>query len=67
MAKREYTNGEITVLWDSGKCTHCEACWKGLPSVFNPAARPWVTMSAATSEDIAEQVSQCPSGALAIK
>lgn len=36
MAKRTYTNGEINVLWDSDLCTHCEACFKGLPQVFNP-------------------------------
>jgi len=64
MAKREYTNGAITVLWDSEKCTHCEACWRGLPAVFNPNARPWVNMQGAGSAEIAEQVRQCPSGAL---
>jgi uncharacterized Fe-S cluster protein YjdI len=45
MAKREYTNGELTVLWDSDKCGHCELCWRELPSVFNPEARPWVSMA----------------------
>lgn len=64
MAKREYRNSDIAVLWDSEKCTHCEACWRGLPEVFNPDARPWVNMQGATSERIAEQVKQCPSGAL---
>ena len=64
MAKREYTNGELTVLWDSDKCTHCEACWRGLPQVFDPNARPWVNMAGATTEEIFAQVAQCPSGAL---
>lgn len=67
MAKREYTNGEITVLWDSDKCTHCLACLQGLPQVFNLDARPWVNMQAATSQEITEQVKQCPSGALLMK
>lgn len=64
MSKREYTNGELTVLWDSDKCTHCEACWRGLPQVFDPNARPWVNMAGATTEEIFAQVAQCPSGAL---
>lgn len=67
MAKREYSNGEITVLWDSDKCVHCEACWRGLPSVFKPDERPWVKIDGATSSEIVSQVNQCPSGALAIK
>ena len=64
MAKRTYTNGEINVLWDSDLCTHCEACFKGLPQVFNPEARPWVNMQGATSAEIVKQVEKCPSGAL---
>lgn len=66
MAKREYTNGEITVKWDSDLCSACGLCKTGLPQVFNPDARPWVNMTAATSAEIAEQVKQCPSGALLI-
>lgn len=64
MSKREYTNGELTVLWDSDKCTHCEACYTGLPQVFDPNARPWVNMAGATTDEIFVQVAQCPSGAL---
>ncbi len=66
MAKRTYTNGEITVLWDSALCTHCEKCWRGLPAVFNLAARPWVNLTAASSAETVEQVEKCPSGALTI-
>lgn len=64
MAKRTYTNGEINVLWDSDLCTHCEACWRGLPSVFNTEARPWVKMDGASTAEIVDQVTKCPSGAL---
>lgn len=66
MAERKYTNGEITVHWQSELCTHCEACWKGLPAVFNPESRPWVNMVGATTKEIADQVEQCPSGTLSI-
>lgn len=66
MAKREYTNGEITVKWDSDLCTACGLCKTGLPKVFNPDARPWVNMAGATSIEIVDQVKRCPSGALLI-
>lgn len=66
MAKRTYTNGEINVLWDSSLCTHCGECQEGLPDVFNPDARPWVNMKGATTEQITEQVNECPSGALRV-
>lgn len=66
MAKREYTNGEITVKWDSDLCSACGLCKTGLPQVFNPDVRPWVNMAAATSAEIIRQVSRCPTGALAL-
>jgi uncharacterized Fe-S cluster protein YjdI len=66
---REYTtlDGALTVEWRAPLCTHCKACWLGLPEVFNPDNRPWVEVNNAPPETIAAQVSQCPSGALAIK
>lgn len=67
MAKRTYTNGEINVLWDSDLCTHCKNCWLGLPEVFNPDMRPWVNMEGATTQQITEQVNECPSGALLVE
>ena len=67
MAKREYTNGGLIVLWDSEKCEHCESCWRGLPSVFDPQARPWVNMVGATTEEIRTQVALCPPQALSVK
>ena len=41
-------------------------CVKGLPSVFNTSNRPWINIGGATSNDIINQVQQCPSGALSI-
>lgn len=67
MAKREYTNSELTVLWDSDLCTHCKACIEGLPEVFDLSKRPWVNMQGATTEAIRNQVLDCPSGALTVK
>lgn len=61
---RNYTNGEITVHWRPDKCTHAARCIRGLPSVFNVNARPWVNIGAATTEQIRATVETCPSGAL---
>jgi uncharacterized Fe-S cluster protein YjdI len=61
---RQYTNDDITVVWKPDQCIHSKICWKGLFEVFNPKLRPWVNMSGAESERIAEHVDRCPSGAL---
>jgi uncharacterized Fe-S cluster protein YjdI len=62
--KKNYTNGEITVVWQPDLCIHSTNCFKGLPEVFNPQQRPWVNMDAASTEAIRNQVEKCPSGAL---
>jgi uncharacterized Fe-S cluster protein YjdI len=62
--EKRYTNDEITVVWKPETCIHSTLCWKGLIKVFNPKSRPWVDMQGARTEQIAEQVSKCPSGAL---
>ncbi|MDX1479636.1 MAG: (4Fe-4S)-binding protein [Saprospiraceae bacterium] len=64
--KKTYSNGEITVAWQPDLCIHSERCFHGLPSVFNPKARPWIDIEGASSEEIVAQVNQCPSGALSI-
>lgn len=64
---KEYSNGEITVVWQAGKCIHSGNCVKNLPQVFKPKDSPWVKVDAATSEEIIAAVSKCPSGALSIK
>ena len=66
MTERKYTKHDTTVLWQSELCTHCEDCWRGLPSVFNPDARPWVNMDGAAIGEIRSQVELCPSGALSL-
>ena len=67
MKTKEYTNGEITIIWDASKCIHSGICVKTLPKVYNPKERPWIKMENATSKELTEQVSMCPSGALTIK
>lgn len=60
----KYSNDDITVVWKPDVCIHSTFCWKGLIGVFNPKERPWIKMDGATTEQIIEQVSKCPSGAL---
>jgi len=61
---REYSNGEVTVVWEAEKCIHSAICAKGLPGVFQPKSRPWVKMDGATTDAIVSKVKECPSGAL---
>ncbi len=61
---KKYSNGEITVVWKPKQCVHSAICFRGLPAVFDPKNRPWVTPDGATTEQIIQQVNQCPSGAL---
>lgn len=61
-----YTNGETTVVWKPGLCIHSAICAKGLAEVFDPRRKPWIDMHKAGTDQIIEQVKQCPSGALSI-
>ncbi len=67
METKEYSNGEITILWKSKLCTHSGMCVRTLPNVYHPKEKPWIRMENATSEKLIKQVSICPSGALSIK
>lgn len=62
--KKEYSNGEITVVWQSGKCKHSANCVNNLPQVFNTKESPWIKLENATTKDIITTVEKCPSGAL---
>jgi uncharacterized Fe-S cluster protein YjdI len=35
-----------------------------LPQVYNPKAKPWITIENASSEELKARLSICPSGAL---
>jgi uncharacterized Fe-S cluster protein YjdI len=64
MEAREYSNGEVTIVWKHELCIHCANCAKGLPAVFQPKDKPWIKPHGATTDAIIEQVKKCPSGAL---
>ena len=62
--KKEYTNGEVTVVWQSGKCIHSGNCVKNNPAVFQPKEKPWIKIDGSSTDKIIETVKKCPSGAL---
>lgn len=62
--EKEYSNGEITIVWKPKLCTHAGVCVRTLPVVYNPKASPWVKQENATSEALMNQIDKCPSGAL---
>ncbi len=61
---KEYSNGELTVVWEPQKCIHSGICVKTLPQVYNPNERPWIKVENASTEELKAQVNRCPSGAL---
>jgi uncharacterized Fe-S cluster protein YjdI len=61
---KEYSNGEVTIVWQNALCMHSANCFTGLATVFNNEAHPWINPSGATTEEIISQVKKCPSGAL---
>ncbi|SMG07855.1 Uncharacterized Fe-S cluster protein YjdI [Marivirga sericea] len=67
MITKEYSNGEVTILWKAEKSIYAGICVKTLPKVYNPKDRPWIKVENASSEELIDQVSKCPSGALSIK
>jgi uncharacterized Fe-S cluster protein YjdI len=62
--EKEYTNGEITVVWKADACVHSGNCVRGLPKAFKPNDSPWIHMDGASTEELKAQVDKCPSGAL---
>ena len=59
-----YFNGEVTVVWKPEVCIHSGNCFRGLPEVFKPREKPWITPEVSTTEKIITQVKKCPRGAL---
>lgn len=62
--KKNYSNDEITVMWQPHMCTHSKECWKGLLNVFDPREKPWIKLDGASNEQIMSQIDKCPSKAL---
>ncbi|RTE52228.1 (4Fe-4S)-binding protein [Arenibacter aquaticus] len=61
---KEYSNGDITIVWKPHKCIHSGICVKTLPKVYNPKAKPWITPNNAGTDELKSQILKCPSAAL---
>lgn len=61
---KQYSNGELTVIWKPRKCIHSEVCVKTLPGVYHPGEKPWITPENANTRELQAQIDKCPSGAL---
>lgn len=64
MKSKEYSNGEITIVWKPELCQHSGVCVRTLPEVYKPKEKPWITIENASSAELKDQVKKCPSGAL---
>tara|TARA_B110000046_G_scaffold48975_1_gene54457 strand:+ start:17210 stop:17440 length:231 start_codon:yes stop_codon:yes gene_type:complete len=61
---KEYTNGELNVVWKPAKCIHAAVCVSTLPNVYDPNKNPWITPEDASTEELKAQIGKCPSGVL---
>ncbi len=62
--KIEYSNKDITIVWQPMICQHAAICVKKLPKVYKPKEKPWLTIENASTDELKKQISKCPSGAL---
>lgn len=62
--RKHYEGADVTVSFDSAVCKHAGYCVKGLPTVFDTNARPWINPDGADADAVRAQVERCPSGAL---
>jgi uncharacterized Fe-S cluster protein YjdI/CDGSH-type Zn-finger protein len=64
VTERSYQTDAIRVRWRSDRCIHSAICLDSLPEVFDATRRPWVEVTAADPDRIAETIRRCPSSAL---
>ena len=55
---------DLRVTWSKARCIHAAECVRGLPAVFEPGRRPWITPDAEAADRITAIVMRCPTGAL---
>lgn len=67
MSRKTYSGRDVDVSFDNEVCRHAAECVRGLPSVFDTKARPWIQPDNAPADDVVEVVGRCPSGALRIE
>ena len=59
-----YESEDLVVEYDLIHCIHAEECVRGLPTVFDPSRKPWVDVSRARPDTVAQVIGECPTGAL---
>jgi uncharacterized Fe-S cluster protein YjdI/CDGSH-type Zn-finger protein len=62
--RKVYRGDRIEVSFDLDRCIHIGECLLTLPEVFDLERRPWIDPDAADSDEVAETILRCPSGAL---
>ena len=67
MIIKEYSYNDITIVWKPEQCIHSGTCVRMLPQVYYPKDKPWVKPENASTMELMDQISQCPSGALSLK
>jgi len=61
---RAYRGESINVTYSIRRCIHAEECVNRLGEVFDNHKSPWIQPDQATPGQIADTISQCPTGAL---
>jgi len=59
-----YGGPDIEVTFDPDRCRHTGICVRGLPAVFDVKRKRWIRPELGSADEVAAQVSRCPSGAL---
>ena len=59
--KIEYTNGELTIIWQPELCQHAGICVKTLPGVYKPKERPWIQI-----ENVDNRGINCPNQSMSV-
>jgi CDGSH-type Zn-finger protein/uncharacterized Fe-S cluster protein YjdI len=67
MPTKDYATKDLIVTYDAARCIHAGECVRGAPTVFDPAARPWIQPGNAEAEYVVEVVQRCPTGALTVR
>ena len=54
--KIEYSNKDITIVWQPKLCQHSAVCVKTLPNVYKPDEKPWISIENASTQELKNQM-----------
>jgi uncharacterized Fe-S cluster protein YjdI len=60
----KYSAEKIIVNYNPKLCIHAAECVIGLPNVFDPNKKPWISPENANADELKKVIERCPSGAL---